>query len=600
MEELTKVSGNARIQISLENFGCDGITSDDWSEILEGTRKLAGGSASAAHTLERVFLGWNRPVLESAVARLRERFQQGGNWDLRDMRIVLPSALAARRLQELLAHHAQELGLVLYPPKIHTIGQLPERLYRAKLPFASEFVQHLAWMQALQYTDAEQLQHLLPVPPPSGATGQWLELAKTLAQLHRELASEKMNFSDVVERLPERHVEVGRWQCLSAVQTRYLEVLHSLGLWDVQSARLSALAHKEPQSYLFARRQRVVAIGCVDLNEVQKGFLSAIAAQVEIWVAAPDDQQRSFDEYGCLRQEVWQDQVLPIAADSILVGNSPQDQAELAAGCLAELAEAYDRSHITLGLPDTALLPELRHRLDLCDVATRYGPGETLGRTEPLGLLSLIGKFVENRSYSNFSALLRHPAVNNLLSRQAKHLPEDWLAQLDAYHHGCLPRQVSKFVDPKAPGAQVYKILVKTIDKWLGKLPKKAQPVSRLVQPLLQVLRAAYDRIFCNLEEADDANFYSAAEVVANSIIELRDVPKRLQPELTIAELIDWLVPSLGARRVAEAPNPNSVEILGWQCSVFRRGRCSLRLLRAGVNIWRRSTFEACERVFSL
>ena len=531
---------------------------------MAGTRKLAEGIASAAHTSERVFLGWDRPVLESAVEKLRERFQQGDNWDLREMRIVLPSALAARRLQELLAHQAQEVGLVLYPPKIHTIGQLPERLYRAKLPFASEFVQHLAWMQALQDTDAARLKHLIPVPPPSGATGQWLELAKTIAQLHRELASEKMSFSEVVKRLPERHVEVARWRCLSAVQTRYLEVLDSLGLWDVQSARLYALEHEEPQTYRFARRQQVIAIGCVDLNEVQKGFLSAIAAQVEIWVAAPDDQHRSFDEYGCLRQEVWQEQVLPFAADSILVGNSPQDQAELAAGCLAEFAEDYDRSHITLGLPDTALLPELRHRLDLCDVATRYGPGDTLARSEPLGLLSLIGKFVENRSYSNFSALLRHPAVNNLLSRQAKHLPEDWLAQLDAYHQGCLPKQVSKFVDPKAPGSQVYKQLVKTIDKWLGKLPKKSQPVSKLVQPLLQVLRVAYDRVFCNLEEADEANLYAASEVVASSIIELRDVPKQLQPELTIAELIDWLVPSLGARRVAEAPNPESVEILGW------------------------------------
>ncbi|MEM7476516.1 MAG: UvrD-helicase domain-containing protein, partial [Planctomycetota bacterium] len=541
------------------------VLSDDWSDLLSTTRKIQTESTdSRTIGIERIFLGWDEPVLNSTVERLLRVYRQEQEWDLRQLTIVLPGGLAAHRLEELLALKSQTLGLTFYPPTVLTTGQLPERLYRPKHQFATELVQHLSWMQALQATSTEVLQHLIPVPPPTSASSQWLELGKTIAKLHRELASELLDFQAVVENLPPRHVEAERWSCLAELQSRYHAILDQLSLWDIQTARLVALKNKEPQDYARNHPQKVLVVGCVDLNSTQRGFLDAIAPQAEVWVAAPASEKRMFDEYGCLELEKWQQHVLSIPSKSLLVGNGPRDQVELAAACIADLQSEYASTQISVGVADNALLPELRHRFDLCGVPTRYGPGDKLPGSEPVKLLSLIGKFLEGRSYLSFAALVRHPAVSNLLHRQARQLPSDWLAKLDSYYQESLPKRIDKFVDKSATGADEYMLVVKTIDKWLAKLTRKPQKVALLVQPLLHVLRTCYDRITCDLDDEIESALYAAAKTLAKALVELRDVPQTLQPELTATEVIDWLVQSLAQRQVSELPDPDRVELLGW------------------------------------
>ncbi|MCC6507509.1 MAG: hypothetical protein IT423_00270, partial [Pirellulaceae bacterium] len=194
---------------------------------------------------KRTFIGWTKPILQAATERLFTEHAQAGVWDLRRWLIVLPSSLAKRRLQELLAIRADETQCLLYPPEIVTVGQLPEHLYVAKYPFASDMVQILAWCHALQQTDPKLLENVLPLPPRTGFQQQWLELGKMLAGVHRELASDLLDFSGVVQALG-THPEATRWQALAAVQRRYLDVLDSLELWDVQTARLVALQRGEP------------------------------------------------------------------------------------------------------------------------------------------------------------------------------------------------------------------------------------------------------------------------------------------------------------------------------------------------------------------
>ncbi len=223
---------------------------------------------------------------------------------------------------------------MLYPPEIVTVGHLPEHLYVAKFPFASDMVQILAWCEALQRTDAKRLEKVLPLPPRNQYPEQWLELGKMLSSVHRELASDRLDFAGVVKALGS-HPEANRWQALSDVQVEYLRVLDSLNLWDVQTARLKALEFKEPST-----TQHVLMLATVDLNEAQRGFVSAIADQVEVWVAAPAEMSNRFDEFGCLISQAWEEATLNLPPDSLLVGNSPNDQFELTSASLAELGDS--------------------------------------------------------------------------------------------------------------------------------------------------------------------------------------------------------------------------------------------------------------------
>ena len=114
--------------------------------------ELQTTAPNVATSPARRWLGWDGPILPRVVQQLRSEYAVGDTWDMRQVMIVLPGGLARRRLGELLAVAAKQHGLILYPPQIVTVGTLPEQLYVAKFPFASELVQQLAWMKALQET----------------------------------------------------------------------------------------------------------------------------------------------------------------------------------------------------------------------------------------------------------------------------------------------------------------------------------------------------------------------------------------------------------------------------------------------------------------
>lgn len=511
----------------------------------------------------RLFLDWQKPVLSNVVDQLLDRsadeIAKSRVWDLRKLLIVLPSALAKRRLAELLVVRAKQCELILHPPRIETIGWLPEHLYVAQKPFASDLVQVFAWMSVLKNTATSELQQIIPHPPEPSAYQQWLELGKLLSKLHQELASDRLTFADVATALGKNHIEAERWQTLQQIQRQYLGQLHKLGLWDIQTARLEALKRKEAKS-----KQRTIVVGCVDLNRSQRGFLEAISENVEIWIAAPADLSNHFDSWGCLESENWQSMTADVPAEMLLVGNSPADQAELVAASLAELGNRYHTRQVTLGVPDNSLIAELKHQLDLSGIPSRFGPGKPLTGSEPAVLLSLVGRFVEQQSYSAFAALVRHPAINNLFKFQKTKVADDWLSQLDKYYQEAMPKLIESFVNEKAVGAKTYQVVCAAIQRWLSKLTRRTLPVSQWVQPLLSVLMAAYEKLPCDLDDTGDSQLYDAATQLAAAIIALRDIPSDVEPKMTVTELIDWLLRNLSGQLIAEPPSNTAIEMLGW------------------------------------
>lgn len=508
---------------------------------------------------KREFIGWHQAIIATTIDRLFDRYAKSTTWDMRDLLIVLPSAMAKRRLQELLTLRAQTERKILYAPRIVTSGQLPEELYVAKFPFAGDLVQVLAWVAALQKANLVDLQQIVPQPPQKSASEQWLELGKMIAKVHRELASERMNFAKVVAAIP-NHPEVGRWQALAKIQHLYLQHLNTLELWDIQTARLVALDNREAKA-----QYDILVIGAVDLNPTQRAFLEAVAEHVEIWVGAPASYAHAFDEFGCVSSEAWQDLELNLPEQNLLVGNSPTDQAELAAACLAELSDRWHCREVSLGVVDSTLVPTLQHQFGLCNVEARFGAGTPLSRSEPAVLLTLVGKFAEHRSFSSFAALVRHPAFGNVLRSQKVSVPDNWLALFDDYCQEVLPKTVDEFVLEKIDGSHVYQMVTQAALKWLNKLVgTRPQALSHWVQPLLGVLKAAYDRQMCDLEDTSQQTLYKAAQQVCSHIVNLRDIPAALEPRMTSGELIDWLLRAMSDSLVPEPASSTAIEILGW------------------------------------
>ncbi len=515
-------------------------------------------ASAQAKISRRHWLGWDKPILPSVTARLLEQYAVGDTWDMRQLLIVLPGGLARRRLQELLALAAKQHEKILYPPRIVTVGTLPEQLYIAKYPFASDLIQQLAWVSALRSAPAAELTQVVPVPPAKGASASWLELAKIFSGIHRELASDGLNFKQVVTALG-THPEAPRWQALAKIQARYLTKLDELQLWDIQTARLCALNFREPTT-----TKQIIVVGCVDLNRTQRGFLEQVTDHVSIWIAAPESASDLFDEFGSLQGDKWQDFTIDLPADSLLVGNSPSDQAELACAAMAAFGSTYHAREITLGVPDAELIAELKHQLDQAGITARYGPGNSLAQSEPGLLLSLLGQYVDTHSFAAFAALIRHPAVTTMLSTAQVDLPNDWLAQIDSYYQSALPKQIDSFVNLEAKGAETYIKVMAAVSRWLASLTSRPRAISKWVQPLLDVMATAYQNQTVDIEDPSQGAVYTAASALCDALVSLSDIPSELEPTMAVSELIDWLLRGLTGALIPEASSLSAVEMLGW------------------------------------
>ncbi|MFN7844431.1 MAG: hypothetical protein ACK5N9_22155, partial [Pirellula sp.] len=364
----------------------------------------------ADRSMKAEYLGWERPLLHSAMDYLFNRYSRGTNWNLDGCILVLPGSYAGRRLAQLMAVKAHEQRLVFRPPEMLTIGSLPEKLYRAKLPFANELEQTLAWTNVLRSADPDFIRPLLLELPDSNELRAWMELGKMLGKLHRELASDLTDFASVASQISDDQ-ELVRWQVLGSLQRMYLDQLHEAGLWDVQTARKFAIEHNEVNT-----DKEVIVLGSVDLNRAQRSFLKAISSNVTLLIGAPKSYEGGFSEEGTLLPEYWQDLEIGISPELIHVRSTPTDVARELAIQLANVGSDYSNQNITIGIPDASLVPILQESLSGYGVKLRYGPGTSILQSPPIRLIDALVEYVTESSIEAFNRLIRIPSVQDWLT----------------------------------------------------------------------------------------------------------------------------------------------------------------------------------------
>ena len=116
--------------------------------------------------MNRVFLGWEEPVLAHTAQWLLKNFT-----DLSEVKVVVRGSRAGRRLLEKLAVEADRQKRPLFIPRIGTLGKMVDELFVSPiglLPPAPELTQKLAWMEALKRLAPKKRAKLFLAP---GGTG---------------------------------------------------------------------------------------------------------------------------------------------------------------------------------------------------------------------------------------------------------------------------------------------------------------------------------------------------------------------------------------------------------------------------------------------
>ena len=138
-------------------------------------------------SITRVFLGWDRPLLVTAAEWLARRYGSADELNLGGVVVVVPGRRAGRRLLELLVLRAESSSRRLTPPRIETLGALPETLYPLQRPLANDLVQQLTWAKALREIGTGTQEKIVPKPPAADDALAWWSLGTLLWQQHREI-----------------------------------------------------------------------------------------------------------------------------------------------------------------------------------------------------------------------------------------------------------------------------------------------------------------------------------------------------------------------------------------------------------------------------
>ena len=523
------------------------------------------------HHIQREFLDWSQPALPSAADWLLNRAPISG--DLADFVVVVPGGRAGRRLLEVLVQKCTEDNIGLSPPKIVTMGALPELLYSPQRPFADELTQRLAWVDGLKTvakrreTRAELRRHI-PAFPNSKDLTRLLELADMLRGEHLELAADGLDFADVAQHTAElgNDAETDRWTLLQKSQRAYLDVLDELQLWDKQTARLEAIKRKECRT-----EKQIVLLGAVDMNRAARQMLDQIVDSVTALIIAPQSMASHFDEHGCVIPAAWADAQIPIEDSRVVLADDPVDQVDEAARALADWKQ-HRPDEVTIGVCDERIVPQVMRQFDQCELTARWGPGKTVADTAPYQLLRVVADYLERPRMREFAALVRHPDMEAWLNRQEAIQSlacTDWLTALDCYQSAHVPIRLSdqwlaeedeREKDKVAAAKAIHAAVSSQLGGWsTGSLPLAQWP-KQITTFLLEVYGG---REFNSLIDADRFSL-AALEAIHASLRDQQGISESLAPMVSANDAIRWALETVAGNTISAPANPAAIEILGW------------------------------------
>ncbi len=573
-------------------------------------------------SIRREFLGWDAAFLPRCVAWLRERHGQGDRLDLSRVLVVLPGARAGRRLLELLS----EQPCLLVPPKIITLGSLPEHLYSpaavqlasaaasspaSAFSVADDLTCALARMHGLRRAPVDVLSRLVPKPPEDGDLLEWLALSREVSALHEALAGEGVSFSDVIANAGAmlQPVEQERWQALATMHDQYEQTLAAHGFIDRHQARAAAIAEERCRC-----EGHIVLAACADLNRVTRRMLAQVEERATALIFAPDSEAAAFDDFGCVNVDRWCERAIDVRDELIQVVDRPRDQAFAALcaitppeqraadqgaakgrvkrGGAAATQRQFARSddapaaaslpaldEITVGLGDETLGPLMQRTFELAGLPAHLPVGKPIAQSRPALLLAGLADFASRLRMDDFAAVLRHPDLERHLRRvlAAAHRADEsqpgaaiqsWLTLLDDYiteHLG--GRTVGNWLGD----AERAEHLKAVYDAVMALLPGELairRPLPAWSQPIAALLRTVYEPRPLDPREPADNELLRSLGVMGDSLRSQAklDPADAITPLLTFADAVNLMLDLLRDQQTppAVAPQGAAVELLGW------------------------------------
>lgn len=519
--------------------------------------------------ISRIFLGWNSPALQLAAEWLTARYRSGtDSLDLSRVIVALPIRRAGRRLVEILA---TRVGGVV-PPRIVTLGELPEALYDSPDRIASELESLLCRMASLRLADQDLLADVFPAPPETGDVVAWMELARELEDLRSSLAAARLDFASaregLIAKMP-RFPMTKCWLALDALQKNHEHMLALHGLREIHSARETAI-----ESGNFRTEREVVLLGCSDFGEQTAALLTAYAnaahgARTCALIHAPESEADSFDAMGRFVTERWDSRELSVVEERIIVADRPRDQLSAMIELLAVTGAGPDGAtpdDVTVGLGDESMGTRVARTIELCGSAARVASGRPAARTRPVILLASLAEFLQAETFSALAEMIRHPDLERVVreSSPMAFSENSPLTILDRYRGDTLQRSVSG--DLRGEYAGGMKEIIDALRRLMPESAAKPRPLSDWCGSIADILRAIYGGIEIDPHGGEGRILARALSTIADELREQVRVSATpdLMPDVTLADAIRFTIARLSSSAIPPDGGAPAVELLGW------------------------------------
>jgi RecB family exonuclease len=570
-------------------------------------------------SIARHFLDWNKPALTAAADYLIGRFAKGDELDMSKVILVFPGRRAGRRMLELLVQRAGSKWPALIPPRMVTFTHLPEMLYPQKQALADDLTQLLVWRKALYAVSQRDIAAALPHRPDEDAVPAWMALCESLRKQHNELAAENMEFDEVFDKLAEagNREEAERWKALRRIQAEYLMQMDALKLWDRQAARLVAVQMQECRTDC-----DIILIGTVDMNRIIRQMLNQVADHVTTLIHAPESEQDSFDEYGCVKSDLWETRELNVSLEMTRISGTPIEQAHAAMAELASCDGRYRADDITIGVADDTMVSTLLQALADAGVAGQWPVGMKVSETRPFRLLQALALHVASArddqaaDFATLNDLVRHPDVYDWISNHltesvtdvsAFAVRENWLSELDQYtsEHlqvtpgamlGDAPRrilvaEVCRSVESllrclvadagsaESAGSAVGRLrpekkrnarqrtfedMEDVAEASLTNQLEKRRSLAEWAEGAVRVLATIYGDRELHADSAADRGIVECVTQLQNLNEQLQRIPAAALPACSASQSLQLFLKQIGQEIIPPEANDAAIEMLGW------------------------------------
>jgi hypothetical protein len=161
---------------------------------------------------------------------------------------------------------------------------------------------------------------------------------------------------------------------------------------------------------------RIYLCGLLELTEQSRVFLRHFEGEIRSFIFAESRDADGFDALGAIIPEYWGKKTLPLSGDSIHVIEHPRDIAPACIEWIGQIPGGIKRGDLVLGLGDEQIGSFIKGKLRELGLAAHLASGIDPLHTNVGFLLEGIFKYVESRSFLDFSCLIRHPYITNYLN----------------------------------------------------------------------------------------------------------------------------------------------------------------------------------------